>query len=155
MDAKDLKGMAVVTIAEAAKVGRVDDVMFDTTPLRARGLRLMTETGSRMVGLADVESVGPDAIVTADAGAAHRADATLLGQGLLGFEELKQLKVVDQGGQYVGHIEAVDVDAMTGDVIRVEVRKGDILGVGGQTTALQGDDVVSIGPELVTVRRTT
>jgi sporulation protein YlmC with PRC-barrel domain len=155
MDARELKGMAVVTIAEAARVGRVENVLLETTPLRARGLGLATETGARVIGLADIQSVSPDAIVAADIEAARTSDAMLTDHGLMGLDELSRLKVVDQQGQYVGRIEAVDVDATTGDVAKVEIRKGDTLGIGGETTTILANDIVAIGEDLVTVRRQT
>ena len=44
MDAQELKGLAVVTLAGAERLGRVDDVLFETAPLRAKALMVKSNS---------------------------------------------------------------------------------------------------------------
>jgi len=146
MDAHQLKGLAVITLAEAERVGRVEDVVFETSPLRAAGLRLRTETG-------DIRSIGADAIITENVTSAEQNDAALNRRQLPGLEDLRKLNVVDEEGQFLGHIGRLEMDPGTGTVERIEVRKGEVLGMGGEGRTLSPDQIISVGAELITVRR--
>jgi len=153
MDAHQLKGLAVITLAEAERVGRVEDVVFETSPLRAAGLRLRTETGDRLVAFSDIRSIGADAIITENVTSAEQNDAALNRRQLPGLEDLRKLNVVDEEGQFLGHIGRLEMDPGTGTVERIEVRKGEVLGMGGEGRTLSPDQIISVGAELITVRR--
>lgn len=152
MDAHQLKGLAVITLSEAERVGRVEDVLFETDPLRATALRLQTDTGARLVALSDVRTVGADAIITHDRASAEQHDAALNRQRLPGLEDLRKLNVVDEEGRYLGHVGRVDVDPATGTVEGLDIRKGEMLGLGGESRTLTPDQIISVGSEIITVR---
>jgi sporulation protein YlmC with PRC-barrel domain len=155
MDAQQLEGMSVVTLAEAERVGRVREVLFEAAPFRARALRLQTEDGQRLIALSDVRSVGPDAIVADDREAARLSEPQLDRIEMQGLSQLTRLKVVDETGSLVGVVARVDIDAETGDVGAVEVTKRSALGIGAETTTLSPDQIESVGSELMTIRRLT
>ena len=130
------------------------DVVFGTAPFRARGLRVDTATGgSQLVALDDVRNVGPDAIVTDDATTALRSGPDMTREQLRDLTELSRLKVVDESGALLGQIERIDVDLPTGVVSGLEVHRGGVLGVGGENFTLGVDQVLSVGDELLTVRK--
>ena len=152
MNAQDLKGLAVITLAEAERLGRVDDVVFETGPLRAAALRLKTPSGDRLVSLDEVRSVGADAIVAETTALVGQSDQTLSRQNLPGLAELAKLKVVDDEGSYVGQIVRLDIDPSSGRVTSLDVRKGQTLGFGGETMAIMAEQIVSVGADLMTIR---
>lgn len=151
MDAKALCGMAVVTLADAERLGRVEDVLFEIDPLRASALVLRHENQERVVPFSAISELGSDAIVTE-----QRPGMDDRGPGVddrWGLEQLGRLKVVDQAGTYVGQIARVGIDPATGNVAELDVRKDDILGLGGESERLSPDDVIGVGRDLITVRR--
>ena len=152
MDAQQLKGLAVITLNEAERVGRVEDVLFETEPLRAAALRLQTDTGARLVALSDIRTVGADAIITDDRASTEQHDAVLNRRQLPGLEDLRRLNVVGEDGRHLGHVGAVDVDPATGAVAGREIRKGEMLGLGGESRTLTPDQIISVGREIITVR---
>ena len=152
MNAEQLRGMAVVTVAGAERLGRVDDVVFETAPLKARALRLKTAVGEQLLLLSAVKSVGPDAITTDDGETAAAPGSAANQRDLRSLNELLKLKVVDAAGTYLGHIVRLDLDPSTGIVESVDVRKGQVLGIGGETTTLTADRILSVGAELITAR---
>lgn len=151
MDAQQIKGLAVVSLAEANNLGRVQDVMFRLSPLEVAGLDLATELGDRLLPISHVRSIGPDAVTTDTEVEASEGEATLRREDLRGLDALGKLKVVDLDGGYLGNITRLDVDPTSGAVKTVDVRKGNLLGVGGDTRTIDRDAVVAVGPELVTV----
>ena len=64
MKASDLKGRAVVTLSDAIKVGRVDDVLLDAGYREVLGFRIKAGTFSRLeaVSRANVTGVGHAAV---------------------------------------------------------------------------------------------
>jgi sporulation protein YlmC with PRC-barrel domain len=154
MDANDMKGLAVVTIAEADKLGRVEDVLFRSQPLEAVALRVATETGTRVVGMHSVSSIGQDAITTDTEASATDGESDFRHQELQGLEQLGKLKVVDRSGTYLGHITRVELEPSSGKVRSLDIRKGDVLGLGGDSITIANDKVVAVGPDLVTVSGT-
>lgn len=62
MKAKDLKGIAIVSLDAAAQLGRVEDLFFDTTQLRVAALE-MSESGQRaIIPFSEVHAIGRDAV---------------------------------------------------------------------------------------------
>ena len=155
MNPKTLKGRAVVTVAEAQRMGRVHDVVFETSPLKSRGLRFETDSGARTLGLDRIRSVGADAVMVDDAVAVDTSERDLGGQRFMGLDELGRLKVVDEDGSYLGEIADLDIDLTTGQIASLDVSKGGLLGVGAETVNLPADRILSVGSELLTVSRGT
>lgn len=150
MNADTLRGMAVVAVSEAERLGRVADVLFEIEPLRVSALLLQHDGAERILGYDAVTSLGPDAIVARrptdiEAGGQRRASRP-------GLDDIGQLKVVDEAGAYMGRITRVDVDPRTGAVSALDVRRGDVLGIGGETQTLAQDRLIAVGGDLLTVR---
>ena len=62
MKASALKGKAVVSMVDGVQIGRVEEVLFDTTALRVAALVLTTTGGRSTLPFAAVRSLGADAI---------------------------------------------------------------------------------------------
>ena len=154
MDAKQMKGLAVVTIAEADRLGRVEEVLFRSQPLQVAALRISTDDGSRIVGMNTITNVGTDAITTDTDASAAEGESDLRHEDLRGLDDLGKSKVVDRDGSYLGQVTRVELDPSTGDVQSLDVRKGHLLGWGGETMTIARDDIVAVGQDLITVNGT-
>lgn len=151
MDAHKLKGMAIVSLAEGAKLGRIDDVIFNTQPLRAAALRATGDGQGFVIPFEQLKSIGADA-VTVESGRVTQADSTGGAfSGLPGLGELTKFKVVDEAGTLVGTIKGIDLDPTTGQVTGVAVHKGGVLGLGGTTTTIDPAAIRGVGNALLTV----
>lgn len=65
MDADTLKGLAVVSLAEGTRLGRVTDVLFETEPLRVVALQARGAGGDFVLPFERVRNVGADAVTVA------------------------------------------------------------------------------------------
>ncbi len=112
MKASDLKGRAVVTLSDAAKVGHVDDVLFDATYRRVLGFRVKRGMFDHADALPrdSVAAVGADALTvdSPDAINAQERFADLAGAASLG--QVHGTKVVTDGGTLLGIIAGVEID---------------------------------------------
>jgi len=150
MDARKIQGMAVVTLAEAGRVGQVTDLLFDRSPLRAVALRVRAEEGDVLVPFDRIREIGADAITTDSAEALGVRSRD--GRDMPGIDEISQLKVVDEHGTLLGTVTELDIDPSDGHVTKVDVRKGEIFGVGGERQAVGAERILSVGREVLTVR---
>ena len=118
MHASDIEGIAVVTLSDAAKVGTVDDVLFDAQYRRVLGFRVKKGLiGKEAVPRASVQSVGVDALTIAGP---ESMNAETRFADLAGATSLKQItdtKVVSEGGDYVGTIRGVELDDAAQNVV--------------------------------------
>lgn len=151
MDTRAIQNLAVVSVDEAGRIGRVADVLFETSPLRAAALQLRSERGDLVVPWEDLRSVGRDAVTVQSANAA-RSPATLRNGDLPGLEDLQRLKVVDEAGTLVGTVYTVDIDPQTGAAISMVTERGGLLGLGTEHRTISVEAIRGIGREIVTVR---
>lgn len=110
--ASTLKGLAVLTLSDAARVGRVDEVLFDPEMRHVLGFRVGTGRfkPTEAVARADVAAVGREAVTVSDPAAVNQegrlaalAQAQTLGQAT-------RTKVVSEGGDLLGSIADVELD---------------------------------------------
>ena len=101
----DLKDRAVVSIGQAEKIGRVEDVILDLAEGRVAGFHVRTGLlgGGKILSARDIHEIGADAITVADRAAleGHSPDKPALDSlptsaGLIGAKV-----VSDQGTGYV------------------------------------------------------
>jgi len=155
MQVDAFKQLPVLSIGTGAKLGYVDDLLFDTAPLRVAALRVKAEGQQIVVPWSVVKTVGPDAIMVPDDAAAHTTSSESGLSALPDIAALRTLKVVDEGGAFVGTVKELDVDPGSGAVTQIEAHTGGVLGIGGTTTTIVAADIRSIGDEvlLTAVRR--
>lgn len=151
MDAAKLKGMAIVSLGEGTKLGRVGDVLFDTQPLRATALRATGEGQTFVIPYAQIASIGADAVTVASGQVTQTASKEGAFGGLPGLGALTRLKVVDEAGTLVGVVGGIALDPPTGLVTGLAVHKGGLLGLGGTTTTLDPATIRGVGDDLLTV----
>ena len=154
MDVRELVGKAVVSLDDAARLGRASDVIFDTERLRVAGLRVSDDAGGFVLPFDQIANIGPDAITV------ERADQIPPGTGasrfsaMPGIGDIDTLKVVDESGTFQGTIKTLHADPTTGDVTTLELAKGGVLGLGAEHDSLPVGAVRSVGRDVVTVRST-
>ncbi len=155
MNTDAFKHFPVLSIETGAKLGVVDDLLFDTSPLRVAALRVKQVGQQIVVPWSAVRTVGADAIMVPDDAAAHTPSSEASLTALRDSAAMRALKVVDEGGSYVGTVKAIEVDPASGTVTAVEAHTGGVLGMGGTTTTIAAEEIRSIGDEvlLTTVRR--
>jgi sporulation protein YlmC with PRC-barrel domain len=150
MKASALKGMAVISMADGVQIGRVEDVVFDTTNLRVAALVLATSGGQSSLPFTSVHRIGTDAVTVETASAAQRAAPTPPGNALRHLSDMIGLKIVDGEGTYLGDVREVLIDQEVGGIIELEGHRGGMLGVGGTTVRVLASDIRGIGPDLLT-----
>ena len=153
MKTKDFKRLTVVSVADGAKLGRVENVYLNPADLCAAAVGIDLEGQHALVPFDQVR-VGSDAVtipsrdVARWPGGAGGGDAVTL-------DRIEELKVVDEAGTFLGKVHDVDVDPATGKMTGFEAHKGGVLGIGGERLAVTSGDVISVGKELVVVRAAT
>jgi sporulation protein YlmC with PRC-barrel domain len=151
MDAKALKGMAVVSLQEGTKLGQIEQPLFDMATRQLGALNVSGDAGSFVVPFTQIQQIGSDAVtVTSSQVTQTPSTGSALGS-LVGLHELGKLKIVDQAGTFLGTISDVDVDPASGQITRLTAHKGGLLGMGGTTTSIDAGAILMVGPELLTV----
>jgi sporulation protein YlmC with PRC-barrel domain len=151
MKPDEIKGIAVVSIADGAKLGYIDEVLIDTQNLRIEALQLSSEGQQAVLPYGNIKSIGRDAITVPDREAARWGAAERAVAGLLGFDAVKKLKVVDEAGTYHGTINDVELDPESGQLTTVHAQHGGVLGLGATKYSVNASDVISVGEEVMVV----
>jgi sporulation protein YlmC with PRC-barrel domain len=152
MKASALKSMAVVSMADGVRIGRVEDVLFDTVAFRIAALTLTTTGGRSILPFSSVRSIGADAVTVESETVAQTAAAQGgAGNVLRSLNELMGLKVVSGQGDHIGDVREVLVDQQSGALTELEAHRGGMLGMGGTGVTIPTSVIRGIGPDLVTV----
>jgi sporulation protein YlmC with PRC-barrel domain len=151
MDADTIKGLAVVSIAEGTKLGRVEDVLVDPRAWRVAALLAGGDGQAFVIPFEEVAHIGPDAVTVGSSRVTQIESAGDAFSGLPGLGRLTRLKVVDEAGTLVGTVAGVDVDGASGRVLSLLVHKGGVLGIGRTVTTIGVEAVRGVGADLITV----
>lgn len=151
MKGNDFKKLAVVGIEDGAHLGHVYDLRFDTKALKVAAICLESEGQRSLVAFDDVRSIGNDAVTVPNRDVVRSLSADTALASLPGIEQLQQLKVVDERGDYLGKVEDVEVDTSTGKITEIDAHEGGVLGIGGKRATFTVGQVRSVGDELVVV----
>jgi sporulation protein YlmC with PRC-barrel domain len=110
--ATDLKGRAVVTLSDAIKVGRVDDVLLDAAYREVLGFRIKAGTFSRLeaVSRANVTGVGHAALTVRSPDVINVEDRLSALAGAVPLSRARGTKVVTEGGELLGTISEIELD---------------------------------------------
>ena len=151
MKASTLKDMPVISMADGARIGAVQEVLFGTTPLGVNSLVLSGQGGKATLPFSDIRSIGNDAVTIDNREAAHAFQAPGAPENLRSLRELTHLKVVNAEGTYLGDVQEVEIDQRTGQIGEFIAHRGGMLGLGGTTIHVPAATVRGIGPKLLTV----
>lgn len=155
MNNKDVKGIAVISIADGEKLGTVDQAYVDQASKRIVGFAVGSGGGLLAADSApafkidadEVQSLGPDAL-TLDRKLEVSGEQTNARYGELAeLDELTQRKVVTEGGTFVGQVASVDFDERTFRLTEFEASPGFFK----SNRRVPVDQVISVGADLVVV----
>src|SRR5690349_501706 len=101
MNSGDLKGRAIVTLSDAAKVGSVDDVLFDAQYREVLGFRVKKGgllSGTEALMRSSVSAVGADAITVPSPDAINAEERFAELAGAAAFKQAQGTRIVTEGG---------------------------------------------------------
>ena len=151
MKARDLKGMAVVSLDPAAKLGYVDELFFDMTQLRLIALDT-SENGERaVIPFTEVHAIGRDAVTVCGSRTTRGANLADPLTSYPHLEALSKLKVVDEAGTFLGTVTDLEFDPQDGRITQVSTHQGGVLGIGGTSLEIPAETILSLGDEVMTV----
>jgi len=111
--ASDLKGRPVVTLSDAAKVGQIDDILFDAEYREVLGFRVKKGAFAKSdaVTRENVTAVGADAVTTPSPEVINTEDRF---ESLIGAPSYSQAKgkarIVTEGGTLLGLVDEIELD---------------------------------------------
>ncbi len=155
MNASDIKDMAIISLQEGTKLGRVEQPLFDLAARQLGALQVKGEDGTFILPFAQIQHIGTDAITVMSSQVTQTPSSGGATDALLDLQALKRLKIVDQAGTFLGTLSDIDVDPVSGEVIKLVAHKGGLLGLGGTTTPIASTAIVMVGQELLTVTEET
>lgn len=151
MKVDSLKKMAVVSISDGAKLGYIDDVLFDTRQLRVSALHIVAGGQQGVVPFRAVHSLGGDAVTVSSSDVAQWGAAGSAMAAMPRLADVEKLKVVDETGSLLGTISDLEIDPTDGRITQIRVHKGGVLGIGGTNALIAPEDIRSVGDEVMVV----
>jgi sporulation protein YlmC with PRC-barrel domain len=151
MKARTLTDMPVVSMADGAQVGNVEEMLIDIAELRVAALRLRAAGGPSILPFAAVRSIGADAVMVESTAATEGAAGQTARDGLRGLGDLLGLPVLNGEGEILGTVTDLEVAPEDGRLQAIAVHRGGILGIGGTHLAVATPNIRMIGPKLITV----
>lgn len=154
MKADALTGMAVLSIASGARLGRVEDIAFDTSTGRLAALRVEADGQHALIPYTSIHAVGKDAITVPSDDVAQWTKPEGALASMPGLDAFKKMKVVDEAGTYLGMVKQVEIDPASGQITHVSTHEGGVLGLGGTTRTISAAEIRSVGNDVVLVSPT-
>lgn len=155
MDIKSIKGIAVVSIGDGARLGEVSDALFDLDDRRVRAL-VVGQGGlfggkERILDFDDVKSVGSDAVMieARDQMVADRDDPRYRTYPDIG--RLASMRVVSEAGELIGSLATVRVNPIDGIFTDIEVSHHGLLGPFRSHLIVPASTVIRFGEDVVVV----
>lgn len=148
MRADELKGRAVVTLADATRIGRVDDVLFDADYRTVLGFRVKAGgllSHAEALPRTGVRSVGADAITVADRSAVNDEERFAELAGALTLDSAQHMKVVTEGGDLLGTVNAVELDDTAEHVLGYTLDAPLLDRLRGRAPEIHAEDVARFG----------
>jgi uncharacterized protein YrrD len=108
-----------VTLSDAARVGHIDDVLFDPQYRQVLGFRVVRGMFSRAAAVPreGVTAIGSDALTVPSPALIDTQDTFPDLAGAATLTHIRGAKVVSEGGEFLGTIDEVELDADVRSVI--------------------------------------
>jgi sporulation protein YlmC with PRC-barrel domain len=160
MKASEITGMTVLSIHDGVRLGTVESLLFDPQARQVRGLAVRPHAASHVlggesprlvVGLADIRSIGQDAITVENLAAAANATNAEPPDDWLVLDSIVGLKVVDVDGKLLGNVQELELDPGTGRLVELTVSEHGFLGLGRHRELIPAAAIRSLGPQVVMV----
>jgi uncharacterized protein YrrD len=154
MDVKKLKGIAVVSVRDGEKLGQVDDVIIDAQERRLGAVRIgsgsLLRKDHQFVPFEAVRSIGDDAVMVEDQTVLQKT----YGERAAGYHSLGTiggLRVVTDGGSYIGNVTTAHFDPASGALTDFEVGHSGLSAVFSSNRVVAADSVTSIGIDIMII----
>lgn len=150
---KDIKGIPVISIADAERFGKVTRVYLDAVEKTVVGFvvddgnGLMAPDQAVIVDADNVRSLGPDALMIDGEPSLSGPTTEARFDDLVDLDSLEHHRVVTAGGTQVGQIASIAFDEHHFGLTEIEVSPGFFK----SNKIVPIDQVVSIGSELIVV----
>lgn len=154
MNAEALHGLPVVSIDDGAVVGHIDALFFEPQQRRLAVLELIAAGQRARIPFTAVHHIGSDAVTIPAVGVVQWLNPMSIAPeqvGLFSLGELMKLKVLDEAGTFLGSIRSVAIDPEDGRISQVQAHHGGVLGIGGTTHTIAGEQMHSASTELLVV----
>ncbi len=155
MKASRLRGIAVVSIAEATKEGTVRDLVLDPNRRRVVALSIRPTGGGadKVVSVKNIHSIGRDAVTITDA-EVLRGEHPVRGDGEIYLTKLKGTKALTDKGEIIGTVAEVEVDPDNFSIIGYQLSTGFMSELTGNRKSLPADERVRYGRDALMVQET-
>lgn len=150
----DLKNKPVVGVADAHRLGYVETVLLDLNGLRLLGFRVRSGgllTHRDAVLLADVKSVGDDAVTVEDASRLNAEGKFAELKNSTDIERLIGARILNETGHVLGTVADVDIDLEAATVTSYLLEGNLIDRVRRQEHVIPTSETKSIGDKLIVV----
>lgn len=151
MDAGTLKGLAVVSLMEGTKLGKVEHPLFDLGAHRMSAVEVHGDSGTFVIPFEQIERIGEDAMVVKSSDMTQTPSTGSALGTLVSLPQAGKLKVVNDTGTFLGTIDTIDIDHASGRITQLTIHKGGMLGMGGTTTQIDATAIIGVGPDILTV----
>lgn len=152
MKASRMRGMAVVSIEDAEKIGSVQDLILNPDEQRVVAIRVKSAEGreASIIPVDEIEAIGRDAITIRDT----RGMATEIPMeiGTVYLSRLLGTKVLTRSGELLGTVAEVEMDGYDFGITGYELSTGVVSNVFGNRKRLPATDPVHFGKDILMVR---
>ncbi|MDQ3691201.1 MAG: PRC-barrel domain-containing protein [Chloroflexota bacterium] len=152
-NAKELRGIAIVDVKNGAKLGNADEIVVSPDDGRVLGFVMKEGTflnrNETIVEIADVRSIGSDAITVEGEAVAHTPEAVAgeIREARSGGRDLVGRQVVTQDGSLVGTIADFAIDVQARRVAAIQIGGG----LFEKSDVIAADRITSVGADVVVV----
>src|SRR4051812_6471101 len=151
MTIEEVKGRAIVSLADGAKVAEVKDVLINPAAFQVTGFLLEGKPGRGFLPLGKVRAFGDDAFTLDTAEPIKWSTGNLPVEDGARAKEIVGLKVVDATGTVVGAVHDIVFDSAGGAISTFDIRSGGVFGIGVNAHSVPPSSVRGIGASLMTI----
>lgn len=151
---RKLKGMTVVSLEGAHRLGAVDDLWLDLKNQRVLGLRIKTGgliPGHQAMLLEDIKSVGQDAVTVGDETKLNDERKFSELKGASGMDAVDHARVMNESGTVLGTVSDLEMDLNSGAITQYVLSGSLIDGLRHREHVVPVSAVRSVGEKLIVV----
>lgn len=156
MNDKQLKGIPVISVADAEQLGTVERAYLDPESRQIVGFSFHQSGGflqpesAPLVDTSDIQSFGPDVLTLANPAMIRGKDTAARYADLMDVDRLHGRQVFTEDGQELGKIDSIEFDEHSYRLTGFELGTGFF----DNPQPVLVDDIVTIGAEVIVVRNT-
>ena len=156
MNDHDIKGIRVISVADAHQLGTLERAFLDPAERKVVGFGYHASGGflkpesNPLIDTTDIQSFSTDVLTLANEAMVRGERTTARYAQLIDLSRLHGEKIVTEDGRSLGSIHAVEFDEHSYKLTGVTVSAGHF----ESNTVIAADDIVTIGTDVTVVRNT-